>query len=113
MECLDIYLKEFKEITLNLIDNLNKENYDDIDRLMNDRQRLIESINKLQYKKEEFENLVKELDIIKCNEDFGILMKTKKEEYKKEIKKYALKRNASRIYNKDIYGGCAIFSKKI
>ncbi|GAA0746527.1 flagellar protein FliT [Clostridium oceanicum] len=113
MESLKKHLKEFKEITLKLIEALNKEDYDSLDRLISDRQSVIENIDKIQYTKKDFKKLIEEFDILKCNKKFSYLMQSKKDEYKKEMQKYALKKNASRVYNKDVYGGSNIFSKKI
>ena len=113
MEVLKEYLKEFKEITLKLIEALNQEDYDRLDQLINKRQAITENINKISYSKEDFKNILKELRILECDKKFGALMKMKKEEYKKEMQKYVLKRNASTVYNKDVYGGSTVFSKKI
>ncbi len=57
-------LIKFREITLNIIDSLEKEDYDTPEKLLGQRDNIIKEINNLNYKKEEFKKIDEELELL-------------------------------------------------
>lgn len=113
MLTINEYLKRFKDITIDLINKINEENYDVVDDLMEQRQNIINDMNKLDYSKDEFVNICNELKLLEYNEELEKVIKEKRTHIKQELTKVVSSRSANTSYNKKFYNNSAIFSKKI
>ncbi|MBE6058355.1 flagellar protein FliT, partial [Clostridium sp.] len=80
-------LIKFREITLNIIDSLEKEDYDSPERLLEERENIIKEINNLDYQKEEFKKIDKELELLVIEKKLQNLMVEKKVKIKLKLKK--------------------------
>ncbi|EKX81223.1 hypothetical protein CFSAN001628_001752 [Clostridium botulinum CFSAN001628] len=72
-------LIKFREITLNIIDSLEKEDYDTPEKLLGQRDNIIKEINNLNYKKEEFKKIDEELELLLIEKKLQNLMVEKKQ----------------------------------
>ncbi|MCS4454479.1 hypothetical protein JTT00_05000 [Clostridium botulinum] len=73
MNKLKEQLINYRELTLEIIQILEKEDYDAPKDLLNERQNIINNINKLSYTKEEFKNINYELDLMFVEKNFKLL----------------------------------------
>ncbi len=64
MNKLKEQLINYRELTLEIIQTLEKGDYDAPKELLNERQNIINNISKLSYTKEEFKNIDYELDLM-------------------------------------------------
>lgn len=113
MNILRQYLDEYKNITIELINNFYCNNLNSIDEFMQKRQNILDSIQKLEYSKEEFKSISDEIQLFDIEERLKDVMTEKKEKLLIEMEKIAVSRNANNSYNKSLYGKTVIFSKKI
>lgn len=105
-------LTEFNKLTLEIIKNIKDGNIDSIDSLMDDRQKIINFIESIDYSKEEFIDSCNKLKIIENNNELEKMIKDKKEELKNELGELRVTRKANNGYN-HINSNGIIFSKKI
>lgn len=103
----------FKQVTIELIRALKQDEINKLDDLLDNRQRSIVNMEKLEYTAEEFANICDELDILKVQHELLELMKEKKEDTKEELNKIQLTRNANNNYNKSFYVNSSMFNKQI
>lgn len=106
-------LIEFKNETVALINSLNAEDFDSLESLLNNRQALIDKLDKINYDKSIFIKLCEENDIIKLNNEMNDLMTEKINNVKSEIKKIALQKNINNNYNTNMSVDSIYFNKKI
>lgn len=113
MEELKGYLVAFKSITCSLIDCLAKDNYDDLDTLLNERQSIISNIEKLQYNGEEFVKIAEELEIDELQNNLNSQFIKKRIELVDNIKKISANRNVQNSYNNNASQDSFFFNKKL
>ncbi len=78
MDELRSKLIKFREITLNIIDSLEKEDYDSPENLLEERENIIKEISDLNCKKEEFKKIDEELELLLIEKKLQNLMIQKK-----------------------------------
>lgn len=105
-------LINYKNLTLELITSVEKEDYDSLDSLLSDRQNVIEEINKLTYSKEEFLCLCRNLDILVLNQKLIKISSEKKSSIRKHIDELRVSKNANKSYNKRFAVDSVFFNKK-
>jgi hypothetical protein len=113
MLTLNKYLENFKDITVELTNKLKEEDYDAVDSLMEQRQNIIDNIDKLNYRKQDFTNICKELSLLEYNEELEKTIKEKRAVIKEELSKLVINKSANSSYNRKFYSNSVIFSKKI
>ncbi|MBU3170215.1 hypothetical protein [Clostridium estertheticum] len=106
-------LMQFKKVTMELMGALQQDEVHKLDTLLDNRQRSIENMEKLQHTAEEFASICDELDILKVQHELLELMQAKREDTKEELNKIQLTRNANNNYNKSFYINSSMFNKKI
>ncbi|MBC2398419.1 flagellar protein FliT [Clostridium tetanomorphum] len=107
------HLEKFKDITLQLIDKVKEDDFDSVDMLMEERQKIIDDIDSVEFSQDEFVNIAKELSVIECDKELEKVIIEKKAKIKEEMGKIITNRNANTSYNKKFYSNSTIFSKKI
>lgn len=110
---LKIKLKEYRDITVELISNVEKDNFHLLDELLSHRQNIIDEIDRISYSKDEFLNLCKELDILVLQQKLVKLMNEKKANLRNDIDTLANSQNANKSYNKRFTADSVFFNKKI
>jgi hypothetical protein len=106
-------LKEYKNITLEIINSLEKEDYDALGQLISNRQNIIDEIDKLSYSKEEFVKICKELDILMIQQKLVKLINEKKASLRNNMNNLATSQNANKSYNRRYSVDSIFFNKKI
>lgn len=106
-------LQDYKDYTLNLIYNLEKDEIDNLEELLNKRQETIDEISNTKYTMEEFREITEDLGILICQKKLSELMIEKRNEAKEEMNKIAHVKNANYSYNRRLYGSARVFNKKI
>ncbi|MBU5483069.1 flagellar protein FliT [Clostridium sp. MSJ-11] len=105
-------LVKFNKLTLEIISDIKEGNIDSIDSLMDDRQKIIDFIESIDYSKEEFIDICNKLKIIENNKELEKIIKDKKEELRNELGELKVTRKANNGYNHRS-SNALIFSKKI
>jgi hypothetical protein len=113
MNTLREYLNNYKNMTIELINNLYCDNMDSIDKFMNKRQDILNFIQKLDYTKKEINLIIDEIQLFDIEKRLKDVMTAKKEKLLVEMEKMTVSRNANNSYNKNLYGNARVFSKKI
>jgi hypothetical protein len=106
-------LNQYKNVTIDLISCVESEDYDSIDRLIENREVLIKDINNLTYQKEDFERICNDLLLLSCQDKLNKLMESKMNSIKQKQKKLTLSINVNNNYTKSGYVDSLFFSKKI
>lgn len=106
-------LTQYKNYTLGLIYTLEKEEYDSIEGLLNNRQYIIETIDKIEHSSEEFREIVEDLQILILQKKLNDLMIKERNKVKIELEKFSKNKNANKNYNKKYYVDSLFFNKKI
>ncbi|AGK97789.1 flagellar protein FliT [Clostridium pasteurianum] len=113
MNTLKEYLDNYKNITIDLINNLYCDNLDNIDEFMQKRQNILDDLGHLNSSKKEFNSISNEIELAAIEKRLKDVMIEKKEKLRIEMEKISLSRNANNTYNKNLYGKACVFSKKI
>lgn len=113
MSTLSQYLDDYKNITIDLINNIYCDNLEDIDEAMQKRQNILDSIQQLKYCNEEFNLIADEIKLFAIEKRLKDVMTEKKEKLRIQMERISLSRNANNSYNKNLYGNSGVFSKKI
>ncbi|MGO5072707.1 flagellar protein FliT [Clostridium sporogenes] len=106
-------LINFREITLNIIDSLEKEDYDSPERLLEERENIIKEINNLDYQKEEFKKVDEELELLVIEKKLQNLMIEKKVKIKLKLKKASENKEANKNYSIKQFNTQSILNTKI
>ena len=104
---------QFKQVTIEIIEALQQDKIFKLDSLLDNRQVVIENMEKLEYSTVEFASICIKLDIVNINQRLVKLMQQKKEETKQELNKIQLIKNANNNYNKSFYVNSGTFNKQI
>lgn len=105
-------MSSFSKYTEELIISIKNEKIDDISRLLNLRQSLINEIDKELYSEDEIKKFIEEYRIIEKNSELQNLLKLELEKTKKEIANINATKNANKAYNNQFYNK-NFFSEKI
>lgn len=106
-------LMEFKAITEKLINAVNNDLSEELDRLFVDRQLVINNMEKLQYSKEEFTLLCNELDIANISKALDELVVKKREDLKANMNSLRERNIANKSYANSANVKRSYFSTKI
>lgn len=106
-------LSKYKNITIKLIDNTEREEYDKLDELLSNRQDIIDDIEKLKYTKEEFLILCKEFDILLLQQKLIKLTNEKRVNLRHDIDNLSTSQTANKSYGKRYAVDSVFFNKKI
>ena len=107
------YFIEFKNCSLSLIEAINIEDYDALEKKIEERQTILDAIRKLEYSKEEIKSVVEELEITRLSEQIINLLNAKRINLKEKMEEVALNKRVNNNYNRNLYNGSNFFSKKI
>lgn len=112
-DLLKKHLIEFKSLTEQIINAINKDISEEIDELFVKRQKVINEIDSFQYSKEEFIDICNELNIINISKKLDELAVKKPIELKEKINKLKEQKKANISYAKNSYARTNFFSTKI
>lgn len=104
---------QYKNYTVDLINNLEAENFDFLEQLIKMRQETLDLIDKTDHNKEELLLLYDELEIKKYQDKLEQLIVSKRDFAKNKLRKISKAIKANSQYNRKIYEGTRVFSKKI
>jgi hypothetical protein len=107
------YMVQYKETSIKLIEALNNEEYDKLNILLDDRQKLIELLKNYNYTSKEFKDICEELDILYIQRELEEKMKNRMNDAKEELKKIHANKSINKNYNKVQYVDSIFFNKKI
>jgi hypothetical protein len=106
-------LGRYRNLSLRLIEELQRENYDVLDKLLIERQEIIDRCILINYPKEKFQELMDELGLQSLDIEIKELMASKRDEVKGMINKLADQRNAHKSYNSKFSVDSIYFNKKL
>ena len=89
----------YKHITLTIIETVKAEEYEKLDEIFQQRQLILDDINKINYSKEEVKKFYLQYDIDKLDEILGLEMKVRKEDLLKKIQVTKKRQAAMKGYN--------------
>jgi|GEM_PF-988201 len=110
---LNYVLLEYKNKTMEILKCAEEEKFDEIEKILRERQQIIENINTINYSKEEFILISKELDLLTIEEKVKNIMNKKKDKLKTEIENFLKGKNAKSSYTRSNYVDSIFFNKKI
>jgi len=105
-------LEEYRKYTIELMQYLEKEDYDSLEYFLNKRQKVLDSLNNSHYTKEEFSKASDKLEVLVYQKKLSDLMIEKRDKVKQNINRLVQSKNANNMYTKSGYGA-KVFSKKI
>lgn len=112
-ENLKDIMNNFKELTLMLITSVENEEYDRLDFLINERQKLIDKMELLNYTREEFKEVCIGLQILPLQQKLTTIMNSSKNKIRNELDKMATSKTANKNYNKGFKVDAIFFNKQI
>lgn len=112
-DLLKEYLFKYKELTLDMVESLNKNNIDSLSEMIDKREDIIKYISQIHYTHDEFVSLCNEFQLMDLEKRLNELIKRKKERTSYIINKLSAGRNVNIIYNKNVYENSGMFSKKV
>lgn len=107
------YLTCYNNITIKLIELVENEQYDILDQLINDRQKLIENMKKINYTKEEFKHICGKFKMLIIEQKLNSLMNQQKAKLRSELNKISISKNANKTYKRGYAVDSIFFNKKI
>jgi len=110
---LEAALNKYKLTTISLVDSLEKDDYDSLEELISERQRLISSMSTMSYSKEKFKKLCDEMEIVLLQHKLDNLMQDKRSYLRKEMDSLSASKNANRNYTRGFNVDSLFFNKKI
>ncbi|MBU3098608.1 MULTISPECIES: hypothetical protein [Clostridium] len=98
MELEEDFIK-YKGITLNIIKIVKAEEYEKLDELFNQRQLVLDDMNKINYLKEELKKFYVQYEIEKLEKKLALEMKARKVDLLKKMKANENKQRGMASYN--------------
>ncbi len=106
-------LLQYRNCTLDLILSMEKEDYDSLEDILNNRQAIIDNINNIPHTVEEFAKTADNLEILILQKKLDDLTKKKRGKVRTELDKLSETKNANKTYNNRFYGNSILLNKKI
>ena len=106
-------LAQYREYTVTLIQDLEKGNSDNLQELIEKRQQALDSLANGNYVKDEIAELFKELSLQQLHDKVIKLMESELDVIRNKVRNLSKSKTANNVYNKNVYGGANVFSKKI
>lgn len=104
-------VEDLKNVTCKLIDKLQQDDYDALENLIDKRQELLNTLENMDYTKEQYCDAVEEFQIINFQQNLSKIMVEKKHKLKEKVDNISKKKVLTKGYSNHI--GASIFSKKI
>ena len=105
-------LKKYLDITKEIIEAINMEEYEKLNTLAENRKLIIDNIKSLNFNKHEFKEIASKLDLKNYEDDMNKKLKEKHLDLKHKIESIKNKRKLNDCYNKQKIRPL-IFSKKV
>jgi hypothetical protein len=112
-ETLKQKMQEFKAITEELIESVNKDRDEELDRLFVSRQEIINMIEGLKYNKNDFKAVCEELNIVRLSQELEEVVSKKRMEMREKMNSLKEQRTANRSYIQNSNMIRSVFNKKI
>lgn len=109
---LKSYLEYFKECTIEMIEDLERDDLDNFEVALNNRQQIIEKINDVNFSQSEFKEICEQLDIITLNNELNKRTKEEKDKLQQKMLRLKKSQSANTVYHSNI-NKSNIFSKKV
>jgi len=93
-----IQLEEYRDLTLNLIENAKNDG--ELSDLINKRDNILKEFDESDYSKEEFKKIVREFNIIELDNELQLIVKKEMVKIKKKIENIRTTRVARNGYDK-------------
>jgi hypothetical protein len=90
---------KYKEITLTIIETVKGEEYEKLDQIFQQRQLILDDINKINYSKEELKKFYLQYNIDKLDKTLTSEMKSKRQDLLEKIKENKKRQVAMKGYN--------------
>ncbi|NFS08523.1 flagellar protein FliT [Clostridium botulinum] len=113
MDKLKENLIKYRDLTLNIIEALEREDYDVPEKFLEERQSIINEINKLSYTKEEFKSINDELDLMLLEKKLQTIMLKRKVELKQKLNNTLENKEATKLYSMKQFNLQSILNKTI
>ncbi|RII36196.1 flagellar protein FliT [Clostridium chromiireducens] len=111
-EKLKSYLEDFKKCTIEMIEDLEKDDLDNFEAGLNRRQQIIEKISELNFDKNEFKEICKQLDVETFDNELNKRTKDEKDKLRQKILNLKKSQSANTVYQSNT-NKINIFSKKV
>lgn len=108
---MDKCIEEYKEISKEILEMLSKENYENLESKLEERQVIINKV-KLN-NRDEFKNKYVKEDILNIDNEIKLKIEKMLESVKEEIKEHKRKQKASSMYIKNTKNNINLFYKKV
>lgn len=106
-------LISFKKFSMELLTCLNKEEYDNLEKILDIRAELIEAFGMHNYSQNDFKIISEKLGLIELEDEINKLLGEKKHKARIEIEKVNTVKKANNNYQKNFHQDSLFFSKKI
>ena len=103
---------KYKDITLTIIQVVEEEKYEKLDEYFEQRQLILDNINKLNHSKQEINNFYSKYDIYKLDKTLEQEMKNRKEDLLAKIKQNQKRKIAMNGYN-NLHAKAVFLSKEL
>jgi hypothetical protein len=90
---------KYKDITLTIIEGVKSEEYEQLDEIFQQRQLILDHINKINHSKEELKKFYLQYDIEKLEKTLASEMKVKRQDLLEKIKENKKRQTAMNGYN--------------
>lgn len=110
---LKLYLKEFRELTIKLIDLLESNNFEKLEEVLFSRDEIICKINQLKSNSEIFKELSENINLLPLQQKLTILMNKKRADLRNKLINLEDNKTASKNYSKKFSIDSLYFNKKI
>lgn len=106
-------LIDFQRLTENLINSLRAEDYDALEDIFNKREKIIKTINSLNYNNEDFKTIASELRLLELDNELNKLLSEKRQSVREQIDKLKTVKKANSNYQRNFQLDSIFLSKKI
>lgn len=106
-------MQSFNEISIKLIESLENQDYDSLEVQLNNRERIIEEINRLSFDPVEFKFISDEFRILETENKLNKLFVENRQKLRAEIDKLNSSKRANNNYQRSYNSDSLFFNKKI
>jgi c-di-GMP-binding flagellar brake protein YcgR len=110
---LEALLLQYNALTLNLIELLENDDFDSLERVFDLRQKVISNIDNIEFDSIDFKNVCKEVDLLPLQQRLTIIINKKKAMLKNEINNLEVTRIANKSYKTEHSIDSLYFNEKI
>ena len=106
-------LEKYRTLNIRILEAISNEEYEEVVKILEEKNRVIEILDKMDFDKEEFKAIAEELSLLNLDKQVAEAINIHKDMVKKKINDVSASKVANTAYHNNFMGSYNNFNKKV